>query len=398
MKESLPNQRVRVGQPFSYTVPADWLVTDNGEPAMLDTRRLPAWLRFDAATRTFSGTPTLADAKQPAIPLHLKTASGERATANWWVDIYETYQQPPANADFSEGDTGWDKGTGFAIVEKDGRHVAQARIGKTFDIVNNDWAVIRPGVKIRAEGWVDIVGWAGSASASGQVLLNFYDAAGQLIRREAGSMVSGETGSGRSTLETVAPAGAAYVALGGTARSRVVLAQSDARPVTLSDFRWVFPEQASLVMRASPPVRTAWYAFDANNQVTVMNGDLVDGQVVLKQAENSTAFDYDTAGRVIRRRSLEAGVHTARDLGYDALGRKTRESKRYTVGERPAEIAEGWRHDALGRVTAHRTYDENGLKRLNLTDYDADGRQLRQLSFGRSLDGAGQGEEAIGEG
>ncbi|RMH94052.1 hypothetical protein EBB59_02495, partial [Lysobacter pythonis] len=150
LKESLPNQRVRVGQPFSYTVPADWLVTDNGEPATLDTRRLPAWLRFDAATRTFSGTPTLADAKQPAIPLHLKTASGERATANWWVEVYETYQQPPANADFSEGDTGWDKGTGFAIVEKDGRHVAQARIGKTFDIVNNDWAVIRPGVKIRA--------------------------------------------------------------------------------------------------------------------------------------------------------------------------------------------------------------------------------------------------------
>ncbi|RUO86964.1 hypothetical protein D7Y11_43215, partial [Corallococcus sp. AB018] len=61
------NQTATVGSAFSLTLPAGTFTdVDSGDSlsysaAAADGSALPAWLTFNASTRTFSGTPTSAD-------------------------------------------------------------------------------------------------------------------------------------------------------------------------------------------------------------------------------------------------------------------------------------------------------------------------------------------------
>ncbi len=51
------NQTVSIGQLFSYTIPANAYFDPEGQPLTLSLVGQPAWLSFDPATRTMSGTP-----------------------------------------------------------------------------------------------------------------------------------------------------------------------------------------------------------------------------------------------------------------------------------------------------------------------------------------------------
>ncbi len=62
----IANQMVNEDVPFGFTIPANTFVDTDGDTLMYtaqlgDGSALPAWLSFDAATRTFSGTPTNGD-------------------------------------------------------------------------------------------------------------------------------------------------------------------------------------------------------------------------------------------------------------------------------------------------------------------------------------------------
>jgi hypothetical protein len=65
--ESLLPRTSTETQNFSYTVPASIFTDIDGDvltytASLADNSSLPSWLNFDAATRTFSGTPSLTDA------------------------------------------------------------------------------------------------------------------------------------------------------------------------------------------------------------------------------------------------------------------------------------------------------------------------------------------------
>ncbi|MGG6463071.1 putative Ig domain-containing protein [Solilutibacter silvestris] len=398
LNTTLPNMRVRVGEAWSYTLPADWAMTDNGESVMLDTTTLPAWVTYDAATRTFSGTPGDSD-QYSSILLMLKTASGAQTAVRLPLEVYEIYAPEPENAGMYNGDIGWNKSTGFTIEENSfGNYVAMLRGGKRFDVTNNDWGVVKPGVSITAQCNVTFRTTNGNESA--QVLLKFYNAQGQLISRVLGSEIKAPSTGGTSTITATAPADAAYVEIGATAYSsnQYWAPAHNEHPVWLSGFSWKYPDQTVGVASGTAGMTTAWYAYDANNQVSVANGDLVNGQIVLKAASDSQAYDYDAAGNLVRQRFLENGVQRAQDFTYDLRSQKIAQSQTYAVGDAVGAIGEGWTYDDAGRVIRHRTYDASGLKHLDATTYDLDGRQLQQDSFGRSLDGTGYNEEAIGEG
>ncbi len=62
----LPNQNVNVDSRFSYTLPVDTFIDPNGDVLIYTAvqagdKPLPAWLKFNAASRTFSGKPTNRD-------------------------------------------------------------------------------------------------------------------------------------------------------------------------------------------------------------------------------------------------------------------------------------------------------------------------------------------------
>jgi hypothetical protein len=67
LKNQIPSQSIKTGNVFHYTVPESTFIDDDGNNTLIfsaardDGNPLPAWLSFDTATRTFTGTPTSAD-------------------------------------------------------------------------------------------------------------------------------------------------------------------------------------------------------------------------------------------------------------------------------------------------------------------------------------------------
>ena len=59
----IPDQTAPIGVAFTYTFPPDTFTDADGGDTITYSAEIPdaAWLNFDSATRTFSGTPTAAD-------------------------------------------------------------------------------------------------------------------------------------------------------------------------------------------------------------------------------------------------------------------------------------------------------------------------------------------------
>lgn len=145
--------------------------------------------------------------------------------------------------------------------------------------------------------------------------------------------------------------------------------------------------------------KTYWYDYDGENRVTVVNGDLVNGQIVLGAEDVSYALAYDDGGNATQRRFLKDGQVMVETSLYDQRSQRTTiYEAQVQGGGGSAQVAESFTYDELGRQTKHRTHDASGLKHIDRTVFDADGRVLLQTAFGRSLDGSGYGEWADGEG
>ena len=80
----LADQEVMIDVPFTYVVPADAFTDADGDPLTYtvttsDDGGLPGWLTFDAATRTFTGTPASSDSGPVFVTV---TASDGTATVS----------------------------------------------------------------------------------------------------------------------------------------------------------------------------------------------------------------------------------------------------------------------------------------------------------------------------
>ena len=89
----IPDQSATVGFEFSYAFPADTFNDADGDSltytaTKADDSALPSWLTFDAATRTFSGTPTTAQ----TVSVKVTASDGNGGTANDTFDIAATGQ------------------------------------------------------------------------------------------------------------------------------------------------------------------------------------------------------------------------------------------------------------------------------------------------------------------
>ena len=146
-----------------------------------------------------------------------------------------------------------------------------------------------------------------------------------------------------------------------------------------------------------PNWQTYWYDYDSENRVTVVNGKLVGGDIVLGDPEFSYALSYDAAGRATQRRFMQNGVVMEQITQYDDRGQATTVFQARALGSNdPVALQDTFTYDAIGRQTEHRQYfgtnsvyngtDITGwLKHAETTVYDADGRVLRQNILGRVL-------------
>lgn len=144
-------------------------------------------------------------------------------------------------------------------------------------------------------------------------------------------------------------------------------------------------------VQASSSFKSFWYDYDAMNRVTVVNGRLQNGAIVLGVANTydkdiSYALDYDAAGREIRRRFLQSGVVKYENTQYNERGQRRIVFKPAVLGA-TAQVAEILDYDAAGRLTSRMQPFETGqtyagqAKRLENYTYDADGRQLTSVTW-----------------
>ena len=182
-----------------------------------------------------------------------------------------------------------------------------------------------------------------------------------------------------------APAGAATLRIG-------VSAQNDGGegPVLVDNFQVV--RNSGGGGSPEPNWQTYWYDYDSENRVTVVNGKLVGGDIVLGDPEFSYALSYDAAGRATQRRFMQNGVVMEQITQYDDRGQATTVFQARALGSNIPSLQDTFTYDAIGRQTEHRQYfgtnsvyngtDITGwLKHAETTVYDADGRVLRQTSW-----------------
>uniref|UniRef100_UPI0035B013C7 Ig-like domain-containing protein n=1 Tax=Zoogloea sp. TaxID=49181 RepID=UPI0035B013C7 len=96
----IAGQRATQDSAFRFTLPAgSFADVDTGDSLGYSATGLPAWLSFDAATRTFSGTPANADVGRVSITVTATDASSAQASTRFDLTVANVNDDPVALAD-----------------------------------------------------------------------------------------------------------------------------------------------------------------------------------------------------------------------------------------------------------------------------------------------------------
>ncbi|WP_179197415.1 hypothetical protein PWP89_10605 [Stenotrophomonas rhizophila] len=317
------------------------------------------------------------------------------------------------NGDFSEGEDGWafEQGAGWSSEYNGSLQFNQDAVTRA---VNYDQVPVQAGRVVNARANVQ-QGASSAGTAWGAVFLRFYDAQGNVIADVEGNRVDDGAGGAwhSSYVNTRVPQGAVSMSVGGVA------GRTGGDPLWMDDFSWNYEREGELEPLGDyidpdpshpyniPGKKAYWYEYDANNRVTVANGRMSNGQIVLGSADISYALDYDDAGRATRRRFMSGHVEVAETTQYDERGQRLRVFQSVGLGDTaPMSLKDAYTYDAVGRVIEQRTYFDNGatrdgvnisgwLKHAETFSYDADGRILQQVVLGREL-GWAAGQQSDG--
>ncbi|WP_314103254.1 hypothetical protein [uncultured Stenotrophomonas sp.] len=310
------------------------------------------------------------------------------------------------NGDLSDGYSGWDFEPG---VTWSGDYNGSLKFNQDSETraLNYNSVNVRPGSMVNARANVQ-QGASSAGTAWGAVFLRFYDAQGNVIADVQGVPVdSGSGGEWHSAyVNARVPEGAVSMSVGGVA------GRTGGNALWMDDFSWNFEREGELDSTEGyfdpdpsqpfnmPGKKAYWYEYDANNRVTVANGRLANGEIVLGSSDISYALDYDEAGRATRRRFMSGLVEVAETTQYDERGQRLRVFQAAGLGDTaPMSLKDAYTYDAVGRVIEQRTYFDNGSTRngVNISgwlmhaetfSYDADGRIRQQIVQGRQLDWA----------
>ena len=172
----LRDRRAVVGEPFVLVVPdATFSDIDVGDSLVLratkaDGGSLPAWLRFDAATRTFSGTPDRGDAGETLIRLQATDSAGASVFDEIGIEVVLGNAAPMAGRPI--GDQQALEDAPFTLVlapdtflDTDHRDVLELRASLASGEALPQWLSFER-QPVRSAAWQRTPTWAACASAS----------------------------------------------------------------------------------------------------------------------------------------------------------------------------------------------------------------------------------------
>ncbi|MFC0156152.1 LysM peptidoglycan-binding domain-containing protein [Xanthomonas dyei] len=338
-----------------------------------------------------------------AVSMSIGGSANKRANANsLWMDDFQWTISPipnpaPVNAGMEQGSTNWDLGEGWTIGREGsngdaftGTFSAQFNGSNSGpkSITNQQRVPVVPGKSVTASVMVQ-QGASDAGDASAQVLIVWYDAAGNMLPGGLGSSWSSgnvvDSGSGgawhKSSVTAEVPPGAAFMTIGASANKR-----AGGDPLWVDDFQWTYtPVEPGI--KELPVDKAYWFEYDKENRVTVSNGVLQAGKIVIANDDTSSLQSYNADGNVTLRQSYDNGVLKRQQLFYDDQGRVVRIVQ--TLPDGVTRLLETSRYDASGRLLERRQYADNGsAKRIDVSSYDADGRLIDQIAYGIPMGGS----------
>ncbi|WP_448102750.1 RES domain-containing protein [Luteibacter jiangsuensis] len=172
-----------------------------------------------------------------------------------------------------------------------------------------------------------------------------YDANGNQVRQEA-STVDGN-GQAVHTVTTTTYDSHGRISQVTSDDGSEVLAETYTYDAAGNRRSIVATVTAGGIVKAST---TSWYDYDANNRVTVSDGDLVNGAITIGSRSTSYGMSYDAAGNLASRTTRSGGTLMSQRNYYDARGQLVRADYASALGDPNA-----WRG-----MAETRTYDNNG--------------------------------------
>ncbi|MCK6402817.1 MAG: putative Ig domain-containing protein, partial [Sphaerotilus natans subsp. sulfidivorans] len=112
----IADQSATEDQPFSFQLPAGTFAdVDAGDSLSYTTSTLPSWLSFNAATRTFSGTPANADVGSLTITVAAKDGSNATASDSFVLTVTNVNDAPTVATPIADQDATEDQPFSFQI-------------------------------------------------------------------------------------------------------------------------------------------------------------------------------------------------------------------------------------------------------------------------------------------
>jgi hypothetical protein len=151
--QPLDNGSVDEAKPFSYTIPSDAFVDVDGDAltysaTLSDGSSLPSWLVFDAATQTFSGTPSFNDSSvlQVTVTASDGVLSAQQSFTLDVIDINRPPVQTDTNAFTMDEDSGslvFDVLSRIVDADGDALTVSQVNVDSIFGtvVLNSDQSI-----------------------------------------------------------------------------------------------------------------------------------------------------------------------------------------------------------------------------------------------------------------
>ncbi|HRO63227.1 putative Ig domain-containing protein, partial [Thermomonas sp.] len=348
----IPDQSATVGQPWIYKVPVNTFSDPDGQALTLTVSGMPSWMSF-TQPRRFTGIP-------PEAGSWTLTVTAQDPSGGTVSDVFVVTATAPSG------------GGGNAAPYQN------LPLEDQYETLNYTFPA---DTFVDPDG--DMLTYTYSVTPLGGQASIHFDAATRTFTGSPGGGLLGKTytitvtasddhGHSASGQFQLFVSGTLQHGMGGglydafgAGIEQVALDQQAQRPPGDIDPGDDDPPGGGTPPPLAPNTQALWFSYDAENRVQVVNGALVDGQIVVsgKRANSdveSYALHYDAAGRAVNRTTLSStGAVQVAQSTYTERGELSLEYAMVDVGADTGVVARH-EYDAAGREVSLTEYFKPG--------------------------------------